>query len=83
MLMNRDAKPNGGKLTVATNNVALDDNYALTYAGVVPGNYVMLSVSDTGTGITEEAKAHLFDAFFTTKPKGKGLVITHIFSNLF
>ncbi len=68
----RDAMPNGGKLTIATNQVALDENYTRTHTGAMPGEYMMLSVSDTGTGLTEGVKAHLFQAFFTTKPLGKG-----------
>jgi two-component system, cell cycle sensor histidine kinase and response regulator CckA len=68
----RDAMPNGGKLTIATGNATLDENYARTHAGAKAGDYVMFSVSDTGSGMTEEVKAHLFEAFFTTKPKGKG-----------
>jgi len=68
----RDAMPDGGKLTIATTNATLDEHYAATHAGAIPGDYVMLSVSDTGTGITDEVKAHLLEAFFTTKPKGKG-----------
>ena len=68
----RDAMPDGGKLTIATSNITLDESYAGMHTGAVAGDYVMLSVSDTGTGMTDEVKAHLFEAFFTTKPLGKG-----------
>jgi len=68
----RDAMPNGGKLIIATDNVTLDKDFARARSGAIPGEYVMFSVSDTGTGMTDEVKARMFDAFFTTKPKGKG-----------
>src|ERR1700677_690186 len=68
----RDAMPNGGKLTIATSNATLDENYARTQTGAMAGDYVMFSVSDTGTGMIEGVKAHMVEAFFTTKPKGKG-----------
>ena len=68
----RDAMPNGGKLTIATGNVTLDENFTRNHPDILPGDYVRLSVTDTGIGMTEEIKNHIFDAFFTTKPIGKG-----------
>ena len=68
----RDAMPQGGKLTIETSNVTLNKNDAQAHPDIPFGNYVMLSVTDTGTGMTEEVKKHIFEAFFTTKPKGKG-----------
>jgi signal transduction histidine kinase len=68
----RDAMPNGGKLTVAITNVTVDEYHPHKCQGVIPGDYVVLSVNDTGSGMTDEVKAHLFEAFFTTKPLGKG-----------
>jgi signal transduction histidine kinase/ActR/RegA family two-component response regulator len=68
----RDAMPRGGTLTVATANADLGDAFARTHPGATPGQYVMLSVSDTGTGMSEHTLMHLFEPFFTTKEPGKG-----------
>ena len=68
----RDAMPNGGKLTIETSNVHLDERYAAAQVEVLPGQYVMLAVTDNGMGMPTDVKAKAFDPFFTTKDVGHG-----------
>jgi CheY-like chemotaxis protein len=68
----RDAMPNGGRLTIETGDVELDKDDSRKHEGAPAGKYVMLAVSDTGSGMDSETQAHMFEPFFTTKGPGKG-----------
>jgi PAS domain S-box-containing protein len=76
----RDAMPSGGKLTIETSNVSLDDDYARFHAPLRAGDYVMLAISDNGLGMDSETQSHIFEPFFTTKgPKGTGLGLSTVY----
>jgi signal transduction histidine kinase/ActR/RegA family two-component response regulator len=68
----RDAMPLGGKLTIETSNVSVDNEHAGNHTAIRPGNYVMLALSDTGTGMDADTQRRMFEPFFTTKVQGKG-----------
>ena len=76
----RDAMPEGGKLTIETTNVTLDENFARTHTPLTAGDYIMLAISDTGVGMDNDTQSRIFEPFFTTKgAKGTGLGLSTVY----
>jgi len=76
----RDAMPSGGKLTIETSNISIDEEHARYHAPLQPGDYVMVAINDTGAGMDAETQSHIFEPFFTTKgPKGTGLGLSTVY----
>jgi CheY-like chemotaxis protein len=68
----RDAMPKGGNIVIETSNIEIDETFAHQYPSIKPGSYIMLTFSDTGIGMDQETKSHIFEPFYSTKPVGKG-----------